>query len=208
MGKGQTTNYPVSLCCSAWLLTFEEISVYLRLSSWNNVSCLICSIWKSSVVEKSAQTLIGSSSEKNGRAFLAAKQRGIRSDSTDEMHLFSSLLDSPRCSSKTPFLPDILTARGRPINLTCHMNNGNPSKINFTWLLPNGHIRLGHRLNATSSYITVIPQQIDEFGPIICRAQNHLGLFGQCHLKMILGGLLLFPLTISRPLCERDTHLE
>lgn len=113
------------------------------------------------------------------------------------LSLSSFLLDSPRCSSRSPFPPDILTALGRPINLTCHMNNGNPSKINFTWHLPNGHIRLGHYLNATSSYITVIPKEIDEFGPTICRAQNDLGLFGQCHLKMILGGSLC-------PLLERD----
>jgi hypothetical protein len=68
------------------------------------------------------------------------------------------------------------------------MNNGNPSKINFTWHLPNKKIYLGNYLNATSSYITIIPNHIDDFGQVTCRAQNELNLFGECHINMILGG--------------------
>jgi hypothetical protein len=68
------------------------------------------------------------------------------------------------------------------------MNNGNPSKINFTWHLPNGNIRLGHYLNTTSSYITIIPNSNTDFGQVICRAQNELGLFGECYVNMSLGG--------------------
>ena len=68
------------------------------------------------------------------------------------------------------------------------MKNGNPSKINFTWHLPNGNKRLGHYLNKTSSYITIIPYHTADFGQITCRAQNELGLFGECYTKMILAG--------------------
>jgi hypothetical protein len=68
------------------------------------------------------------------------------------------------------------------------MYNGNPSKINFTWYLPNGNIYLGYYLNTTSSYITVIPDSTTDFGQATCRAQNEVGLFGECHVNMILGG--------------------
>jgi hypothetical protein len=68
------------------------------------------------------------------------------------------------------------------------MFNGNPSKINFTWHLPNGNVRLGSYLNTTSSYITIIPNNSTDFGEVTCRAQNELGLFGECHVNMILGG--------------------
>jgi hypothetical protein len=98
------------------------------------------------------------------------------------------ILDSPICSHKKLFLPQLYTGIHRPINLTCHMNNGNPSKNNFTWHLPNGHIRLGDNLNTTSSYITIIPKHTTDFGQVNCRAQNELGLFGECHINMILGG--------------------
>lgn len=68
------------------------------------------------------------------------------------------------------------------------MKNANPSKINFTWYLPNRNTRLGHPLNKTSSYLTVVPYYISDFGQITCRAQNELGLFGECHINMVLGG--------------------
>jgi hypothetical protein len=98
------------------------------------------------------------------------------------------ILDSPICSHKTPLPLQYYTGIHRPINLTCHMNNGNPSKNNFTWHLPNGNIHLGYYLNTTSSYITIIPKYITDFGQITCRAQNELGLFGECHINMTLGG--------------------
>jgi hypothetical protein len=87
-------------------------------------------------------------------------------------------------------VPQFYTGIHRPINLTCHMNNGNPSKINFTWHLPNGNVRLGYYLNTTSSYLTIIPNTYTDFGQITCRAQNELGLFGECYMNMTLGGLL------------------
>jgi hypothetical protein len=104
------------------------------------------------------------------------------------LFIFVYVLDSPICSSKSLFPWQIFAALGRPINIACHMHNGNPSKLNFTWHLPNGHIRLGRDLNATSSSLSLIPYRHDEFGSIICQAQNELGLAGQCHLKMVLGG--------------------
>ncbi|CAF3682043.1 unnamed protein product [Rotaria sp. Silwood1] len=96
---------------------------------------------------------------------------------------------SPICSRKISFVPEYSTGIYRPINLTCHMNNGNPTKINFTWHLPNGNIYLGHNLNKTSNYITIIPNYNTDFGQITCRAQNELGLFGDCHFNMVLGGI-------------------
>ncbi|CAF1365858.1 unnamed protein product [Adineta steineri] len=96
---------------------------------------------------------------------------------------------SPICSHKISFLSQFYTGIHRPINLTCHMLNGNPPKNNFTWHLPNGNIRLGHYLNISSSYITIIPNQYTDFGQVTCRAQNELGLFGECHVNMILGGI-------------------
>lgn len=98
-------------------------------------------------------------------------------------------VDSPICSYKNSLLPQVFTGIHRPINLTCHMNNGNPSKINFTWHLPNGNILLGYYLNTTSSYITLIPKTNIDFGQITCRAQNELNLFGECFINMNLGGL-------------------
>lgn len=68
------------------------------------------------------------------------------------------------------------------------MHYGNPSKINFTWHLPNGNTRFGYYLNKSSSYITLKPTNITDFGQITCRAQNELGLFGECYFNMGLGG--------------------
>ena len=68
------------------------------------------------------------------------------------------------------------------------MNDANPSKLNFTWLLPNGRTHLGYYLNTTSSYITFLPDYSEDFGQVICRAQNELGLFGECHINLIMGG--------------------
>lgn len=97
-----------------------------------------------------------------------------------------SLLDSPRCLSKSLLL--LYTGLNRPINLTCHMLAGNPSTINFTWHLPNGDIRRGQSLNSTSTSLRFIPKDRHQFGLIICRGQNEYSLAGQCHLKMVLGG--------------------
>ena len=68
------------------------------------------------------------------------------------------------------------------------MHDSNPPKLNFTWLLPNGNKHLGYYLNITSSYITLTPNHIDEFGQAICRAQNEFGLIGECHINLIMGG--------------------
>lgn len=101
------------------------------------------------------------------------------------------ILDSPICSHKfTLQPPQFYTGIGRSINLTCHMNNGNPARNNFTWHLPNGQILLGNSLNLTSSSLTITPQSYLDFGQVICRAQNELGLFGECLMNMSLGGLL------------------
>jgi hypothetical protein len=70
------------------------------------------------------------------------------------------------------------------------MNDANPSKLNFTWLLPNGNKRLGYYLNTTSSYITVTPTYSEDFGKATCRAQNEFGLFGECHINIVMGGKL------------------
>ncbi|CAF2879252.1 unnamed protein product [Rotaria sp. Silwood2] len=116
-------------------------------------------------------------------------------DNQQEQHrILSNILQldvaySPICSRKISFVPEFSTGIHRPINLTCHMINGNPTKINFTWHLPNENIRLGHYLNKTSSYITIIPNYNTDFGQITCRAQNELGLFGECHFNMVLGGI-------------------
>ena len=98
------------------------------------------------------------------------------------------LLDSPTCSQTIQFPSQIFAGIHRPINLTCHMNNGNPASINFTWHLPDGHIRLGERINGTSSSITLIPRTANDFGRITCRAANALGLAGECDVNMTLGG--------------------
>ena len=98
------------------------------------------------------------------------------------------LLDSPQCSSKFLIPSPIYTGLGRLINLTCHMINGNPSTNNFTWHLPNGRIVLGNYHNSTSSYLSFVPKTSDDFGSISCRAENALGLYDQCQLKMSLGG--------------------
>ncbi len=84
--------------------------------------------------------------------------------------------------------PQFFTGIRRSINLTCFMNDANPSKLNFTWSLPNGNKHLGYYLNTTSSYLTVTPNQSEDFGQVTCRAQNELGLFGECYIKMIMGG--------------------
>lgn len=102
--------------------------------------------------------------------------------------VFCYILDSPICSRKITTLPEFLTGIRRPINITCHMNNGNPTKLNFTWHLPNGHKRFGNYLNRTSNYITIKATNTTDFGQITCRAQNELGLFGECHFNMVLGG--------------------
>ncbi|UJR14833.1 hypothetical protein I4U23_001818 [Adineta vaga] len=96
---------------------------------------------------------------------------------------------SPICSQKTLFPIQLYTGINRTINLTCHMSNGNPAKINFTWHLPNGNIHLGSYLNTSSSYITYLPTHNTDFGQVTCRAQNNLGLSGECHVNMILGAI-------------------
>ncbi|CAF1279939.1 unnamed protein product [Adineta ricciae] len=96
---------------------------------------------------------------------------------------------SPICSQKNSSPPQLYTGINRAINLTCHMSNGNPTKVNFTWHLPNGNIYLGSYLNTSSSYITYLPAYTTDFGQVICRAQNELGLFGECHVNMILGAI-------------------
>ena len=68
------------------------------------------------------------------------------------------------------------------------MNDGNPSKLNFTWILPNGNKRLGYYLNTTSSYITYTPNYNEDFGQTTCRAQNELSLSGECHINLNMGG--------------------
>lgn len=107
------------------------------------------------------------------------------------MYIFIYLIvyiDSPTCSHKTSTTPQFFTGIHRSINLTCFMNDGNPSKLNFTWLLPNGNKRLGHYLNTTANYITITPKHSEDFGQATCRAQNELGLSGECHINMIMGG--------------------
>ena len=68
------------------------------------------------------------------------------------------------------------------------MHEANPVKLNFTWLLPNGNQRLGYYLNQTASYLTVTPIESDDFGQAICRAENELGLAGECQISLIMGG--------------------
>lgn len=116
-----------------------------------------------------------------------SEEEGEEKHCTEEDVLFIS--DSPICSQKFASPPQLYTGIGRPINFTCHMNNGNPTRNNFTWHLPNGSIYFGHSLNSTSSYLTITPGSITDFGQITCRAQNELGLAGECHINMSLGGL-------------------
>lgn len=81
------------------------------------------------------------------------------------------------------------------------MHGANPSKLNFTWLLPNAKQRAGLYLNSTASYLTVLPNQLNEFGPITCRAQNELDLVGECRIDMIMGGkrvYILLPRVVHR----------
>ena len=68
------------------------------------------------------------------------------------------------------------------------MNDANPSKLDFTWILSNGKKYLGYYLNETSSYITVLPNSTSDFGQVTCRAQNEFGLFGECHVNIVMGG--------------------
>ncbi|CAF0878185.1 unnamed protein product [Adineta ricciae] len=95
----------------------------------------------------------------------------------------------PTCAHKVHPSHQFFTGIHRPINLTCFMNDANPSKLNFTWILPNGETHLGHLLNQTASYITVLPNHIEDFGQATCRAQNELDLFAECHINMIMGGI-------------------
>ncbi|CAF3221358.1 unnamed protein product [Rotaria sp. Silwood2] len=103
--------------------------------------------------------------------------------------LHIDVLYGPTCSHKIQYAPQFFTGIHRSINLTCFMNDANPSKLNFTWLLPNGHTHLGYYINTTSSYLTILPKHSEDFGQVICRAQNELGLFGECHINMIMGGI-------------------
>ncbi|CAF4568039.1 unnamed protein product [Rotaria sp. Silwood1] len=103
--------------------------------------------------------------------------------------LHMDVVYGPTCSHKTQYIPQFFTGIHRSINLTCFMNDANPSKLNFTWLLPNGHTLIGYYLNTTSSYITILPKHSEDFGQIICRAQNELNLFGECHINMVMGGI-------------------
>ena len=68
------------------------------------------------------------------------------------------------------------------------MNDANPSNLNFTWILPDGHTHIGYYINSTSNYLTVLPNHSDDFGQVICRAENELGLSGECHINMVMGG--------------------
>ena len=111
------------------------------------------------------------------------------------------LPDAPKCAQKTQSSPQFYTGLRRPINLTCFMHGANPSKLNFTWLLPNKKQRSGVYLNSTASYLTVLPNQLDEFGPVICRAQNELDLVGECRLNIMMGGKCVDILAIS---CAAD----
>jgi hypothetical protein len=126
------------------------------------------------------------------RANMSTNQSIIRVEKTYTNRRISICLlysiDAPTCSHKIQFPLQFFTGIHRPINLTCFMNDANPSKLNFTWILPNGNIRLGHYLNKTSSYITVLPTYTEDFGQVTCRAQNELDLFGECHINMIMGG--------------------
>jgi len=78
------------------------------------------------------------------------------------------------------------------------MHDSNPSKLNFTWLLPNGNRRLGYLLNTTSSYILLTPNHSEDFGQVTCRAQNELGLIGECQVHLIMGGKQTTQLTKKR----------
>ena len=86
------------------------------------------------------------------------------------------------------------------------MNDANPAKLNFTWILPNGETHLGHLLNQTASYITVLPNHIEDFGQVTCRAQNELDLFAECHINMIMGGNVY--LLICSFCCTNHNHLS
>ncbi|CAF0811340.1 unnamed protein product [Rotaria sordida] len=103
--------------------------------------------------------------------------------------LHMDVLYGPTCTHKIQYVPQFFTGIHRSINLTCFMNDANPSKLNFTWLLPNGRTHLGYYLNTTSNYITFLPDHSEDFGQVICRAQNELGLFGECHINLIMGGI-------------------
>ncbi|CAF0747955.1 unnamed protein product [Didymodactylos carnosus] len=91
---------------------------------------------------------------------------------------------APTCHST--FVAYFYTGKNRPVNLTCQMNDANPQRLNFTWILPSGQIRVGNLINTTTSYITILPS-LQDFGTIRCRAQNEFGGIGECDVNMVLG---------------------
>lgn len=102
--------------------------------------------------------------------------------------LFYSI-DGPTCSHKIQSPLQFFTGIHRPVNLTCFMNDANPSNLNFTWFLPDGSTRLGdYYINSTSNYLTILPDYTTDFGQFICRAHNELGLSGECYINMVMGG--------------------
>lgn len=97
--------------------------------------------------------------------------------------------DSPLCSSNSLIPQALYVGLGRQVNLTCHMFIGNPANINFTWHLPNGAIHFGENYNSTSNFLSFKPKSNEDFGSIICRGENNIGLFDQCQIRIMLGGL-------------------
>ena len=106
------------------------------------------------------------------------------------MNLFLLILsiDGPKCAHRTSSSLQTYTGLHRPINVTCFMHEGNPSELNFTWILPDQTVRKGFPLNSTSNILTVQPDHFDDFGIFICRAQNALDLVGECKINLIMGG--------------------
>lgn len=111
----------------------------------------------------------------------------IHEEEEEENFAFASSLDAPKCVQSTTQL--VYTGLRRPVNLTCFMHDGNPSKLNFTWQLPTGNIRPGHPLNSTGTSLIVLPDQFDHFGSVLCRAQNELDFTGECRINLIMGGI-------------------
>ncbi|CAF3351027.1 unnamed protein product [Rotaria socialis] len=103
--------------------------------------------------------------------------------------LWLDVLYGPTCSHRIQYPPQFFTGIHRSINLTCFMNDANPSNLNFTWILPDGNTHIGYYINSTSNYLTVLPNHSDDFGQVICRAENELGLSGECHINMVMGGI-------------------
>lgn len=97
-------------------------------------------------------------------------------------------LDAPQCAHRGSSIQHVYTGLRRPINLTCFMHEGNPPKLNFTWILPNHTYHKGFFINSTLNILTVTPKQLDDFGSVTCRAQNELDLVGECRINIVMGG--------------------